>query len=139
MTVDGCVIARTGPGLLALVAVQPDDNESCADALLKKLTRYRIFSDIDGKMNQSLLDTAGDLCLVPQFTLAADTRRGLRPGFSTAATPADGQRLFDTIAGLAQQLPINVQCGRFGADMKVALINDGPATFWLQEPPPARS
>ena len=136
VTVDGSIIAKTGPGLLALVAVQPGDSETSAAALLKKMTRYRIFSDGDGKMNLSLLDIAGDLCLVPQFTLAADTRSGLRPGFSTAATPAEGQRLFDIIAGLAEQLPINVQRGQFGADMKVALINDGPATFWLQETPP---
>jgi len=84
-------------------------------------------------MNFSLLDTAGDLMLVPQFTLAADTRKGLRPGFSTAATPAEGARLFDILSAEAKKLPLHVGCGRFGADMQVALVNDGPVTFWLQE------
>ncbi len=133
--VDGQLIASIGPGILALVAVQPGDTETTAVDMLKKLTRYRIFSDSEGKMNLSLLDINGDLCLVPQFTLAADTRRGLRPGFSTAASPAEGQRLFDILADYAEELPVKVQRGQFGADMKVSLTNDGPATFWLQETP----
>ena len=136
VVVSGETIASTGAGILALVAVQPGDNENSAAALLKKLTHYRIFGDSDDKMNLSLLDTGGDLCLVPQFTLAADTRRGLRPGFSTAASPAEGQRLFDILLSLAVHLPLKVQSGQFGADMKVSLTNDGPATFWLQENPP---
>ncbi|MEM7259883.1 MAG: D-aminoacyl-tRNA deacylase [Pseudomonadota bacterium] len=133
VSVGGQSIASTGHGLLALVAMQPDDTDATAAALLRKVTRYRVFSDADGKMNLSLLDTSGDLCLVPQFTLAADTSRGLRPGFSTAATPAQGKRLFDVLVAQAQQLPIRVQSGEFGADMQVSLTNDGPATFWLQE------
>ena len=131
--VDHRIIASTGKGLLVLVAMQPDDDETTAAALLQKITRYRVFSDGDGKMNLSLLDIEGDLCLVPQFTLAADTSRGLRPGFSTAAPPSHGRQLFDVLTGLAEALPLRVQCGQFGADMQVSLTNDGPATFWLQE------
>ena len=133
MTVDDEEVASTGKGLLVLVAVQPGDDEKTASALLRKLTHYRVFSDDSGKMNLSLLDINGDLMLVPQFTLAADTGSGLRPGFSTAATPAEGQRLFGILLKEARTLPIAVGCGRFGADMQVALVNDGPATFWLQE------
>ena len=135
VTVQGEVIASGGTGLLVLLAVQPGDIEHTGSALLRKITRYRVFSDEDGKMNLSLLDTGGDLLLVPQFTLAADTRKGLRPGFSTAATPDEGARLFGILAAEAMKLPIHVGCGKFGADMKVALINDGPVTFWLQETP----
>lgn len=135
VTVGDECIAFTGRGLLALVAMQPGDDESTAQTLLRKISKYRVFSDADGKMNLSLLDIDGDLCLVPQFTLAADTSRGLRPGFSTAAHPSEGKRLFNVLTGMAQALPLRVQLGRFGADMKVALINDGPATFWLQELP----
>ena len=135
VTVQGEVIASGGTGLLVLLAVQPGDTEQTGSALLRKITRYRVFSDEDGKMNLSLLDTGGDLLLVPQFTLAADTRKGLRPGFSTAATPDEGARLFGILDAEAMKLPIHVGCGKFGADMKVALINDGPVTFWLQETP----
>lgn len=133
VTVNGEQIASTGAGLMVLLAVQPGDTEKTASVLLRKLTHYRIFSDSSGKMNQSLLDISGDLMLVPQFTLAADTSKGLRPGFSTAATPAEGERLFDILTAAAEALPVHVACGKFGADMQVALINDGPATFWLQE------
>lgn len=132
MTVDDKEIAAIGKGLLVLLAVQPGDDEKTASALLRKLTHYRVFSDDSGKMNLSLLDIKGDLMLVPQFTLAADTSKGMRPGFSTAATPAEGQRLFGILSKEARTLPIDVGCGQFGADMQVALINDGPATFWLQ-------
>lgn len=134
VTVDGELVASTGAGLMVLLAVQPGDSEKTASALLRKLTRYRIFSDSEGKMNQSLLDISGDLMLVPQFTLAADTSKGLRPGFSSAATPAEGERLFDILVAEAVELPVHIACGKFGADMQVALINDGPATFWLHEP-----
>lgn len=133
VAVNGVEIASINAGLLALVAVQPGDSGQTAAALLRKLTHYRVFSDDAGKMNLSLLDIKGDLMLVPQFTLAADTSRGLRPGFSTAATPAEGRRLFGILLEDARSLPIHVGCGEFGADMQVALINDGPATFWLQE------
>jgi len=129
-------IARIGRGLMVLVAVEPGDTETTAEALLQKISRYRVFSDVDGKMNLSLLDAGGELLLVPQFTLAADTRRGLRPGFSKAASPEDGARLFATLAGLADKLDCKVATGQFGADMQVALVNDGPVTFWLQEAPP---
>lgn len=133
VSVGGQHIASTGQGLLALIGVQPDDDVATAAALLRKLTCYRVFSDADGKMNLSLLDIGGDLCLVPQFTLAADTSRGLRPGFSTAASPGEGRRIFNELTVLARELPIQVATGQFGADMQVSLINDGPATFWLQE------
>ena len=135
VTVDGEVVATIGRGLLALVAVQPGDTQQTGSALLRKMTKYRVFSDENDKMNLSLLDTSSDLMLVPQFTLAADTRKGLRPGFSTAATPDEGARLFGILATEAESLPVHVGFGRFGADMQVALINDGPVTFWLQENP----
>ncbi len=131
--VDGIRIASIAKGLLVLVAVEPDDDESTVNTLLERFIRYRVFSDLQGRMNLSLLDISAELLLVPQFTLAADTRKGLRPGFSTAATPAEGQRLFDIMVSQATQLPVHVAAGRFGADMQVALVNDGPATFWLQE------
>ncbi len=131
--VDGEQIASIGPGLMVLVAVEPEDTEQTAAALLRKISLYRVFSDSEGKMNLGLLDAGGDLLLVPQFTLAADTGRGLRPSFSKAASPVDGARLFDTLVSLAENLACTVACGRFGADMQVELINDGPVTFWLQE------
>lgn len=130
--VDGQKIAEIGPGLMVLVGVEPTDTEQTAAALLQKITRYRVFSDANGKMNLSLLDAGGELLLVPQFTLAADTSRGLRPGFSKAASPKDGARLFATLKGLAEQLDCKVATGQFGADMQVALVNNGPVTFWLQ-------
>ena len=132
VAVDGQEIAEIGAGLMVLVGVEPTDTEQTAAALLQKITRYRVFSDADGKMNLSLLDAGGDLLLVPQFTLAADTSRGLRPGFSKAASPEDGARLFATLKSLAEELDCKVATGQFGADMQVALVNDGPVTFWLQ-------
>jgi len=133
-------IARISHGLLALVAVEPGDTEKTAEALLQKISRYRVFSDANGKMNLSLLDIKGELLLVPQFTLAADTRRGLRPSFSKAASPEDGarlfaKRLFAKLRNMADALDCQVAAGQFGADMQVALVNDGPVTFWLQENP----
>ena len=101
--------------------------------MVRKVSRYRIFSDQQGKMNLSLLDTAGELLLVPQFTLAADTSRGLRPSFTSAADPAEGARLFDIVVKLAGELDCVVATGQFGADMQVSLINDGPVTFVLHE------
>ena len=136
VTVDGTQIASIEAGLMVLVAVESGDTEATAKKLLDKITRYRVFSDAQGKMNLSLLDTGGELLLVPQFTLAADTRRGLRPGFSKGASAIDGSRLFDTLVSLAGNLDCRLQTGRFGADMQVSLVNDGPVTFWLQEPPP---
>ncbi len=131
--VEGEEIASIGPGLLVLLAVEPEDTEKTAAALLRKISLYRVFSDAEGKMNLGLLDAGGDLLLVPQFTLAADTGRGLRPSFSKAASPADGARLFDTLVSLAEKLDCHVATGQFGADMQVELVNDGPVTFWLQE------
>jgi len=128
-------IARIGPGLLALVGFEPTDTEATIARMLSKITRYRVFPDDAGKMNIGLLDAGGSLLLVPQFTLAADTRRGLRPSFSGGAAPTEGARLFDTMLSQAQELDCSVGSGQFGADMQVHLVNDGPVTFWLQDTP----
>ena len=114
-----------------LIGVEPQDSEASADKLLHKLLNYRVFGDSDGKMNLSLSDVAGGLLLVSQFTLAADTRSGLRPSFSTAAPPAQGLALFERLVELAREQHPQVATGRFGADMQVHLINDGPVTFLL--------
>ena len=134
VSVAGERIGVIGPGLLALIGVRPADDEQTAQRLLERLLAYRVFGDTEGRMNLSLTDTAGGLLLVPQFTLAADTRKGNRPGFSTAAPPAQAERLFDHLCALARQAHPKVATGQFGADMKVALVNDGPVTFWLQTP-----
>lgn len=125
-------IAEISTGILALIGVQQGDEKGNADKLLHKLLNYRIFEDDQQKMNLSLVDIGGGLLLVPQFTLAADTSKGLRPGFSTAATPSDGKRLFEYFVHQSQQQYKFVMTGIFGADMKVSLVNDGPATFWLE-------
>ena len=125
-------IARIGPGLLVLVGVQKGDDPVRCDRLLDRLLGYRVFDDPAGKMNLSLLETGGGLLLVPQFTLAADTRKGRRPGFSTAAAPEDGARLFGHMLEQAGQRVAYLQSGMFGADMQVSLVNDGPVTFWLE-------
>ena len=130
--VDGEVVGAVGQGLMVLVAVEPHDTPDHADKLLHRLLNYRVFSDPAGKMNLSLKDIEGGLMLVSQFTLAADTRSGLRPGFSTAAPPALGAELFDYLLAQARKAHFNVSSGRFGADMKVHLVNDGPVTFLLQ-------
>ena len=119
-------------GLLALVAVQPHDREDAPERLLERLLNYRVFADDQGRMNRSLRQTGGGLLLVPQFTLAADTRSGLRPSFSTAAAPDLGRARFDTLVALAAVQHHPVACGRFGAEMAVHLVNDGPVTFWLE-------
>lgn len=125
-------IGRIGPGLLALIGIEREDDETACARLLEKVTHYRVFEDEQGRMNRSLLDQGGELLLVSQFTLAADTRKGTRPGFSKAAAPERAKPLFDHLVSLAQStLPI-VQTGRFGADMQVSLVNDGPVTFWLE-------
>ena len=129
--VDGATVARIGPGLLALVAVQPDDGETQAQRLCERLLGYRVFADTNGKMNRSLADTGGGLLLVPQFTLAADTASGMRPSF-TAATPDAGRRWFERLVEIAKNRHSTVEIGRFGAHMQVGLINDGPVTFWLE-------
>ncbi|UVW29419.1 D-aminoacyl-tRNA deacylase [Massilia sp. H6] len=133
--VDGAVVGAIGAGLMVLLCAEKGDTEREADALLAKLLGYRVFPDEAGKMNRSITDTAGGLLLVPQFTLAADTRSGTRPSFSPAAAPEDGRRLFDHIVRTARQRHGIVETGQFGADMKVGLVNDGPVTFWLQVDP----
>ncbi|MBA1188400.1 D-tyrosyl-tRNA(Tyr) deacylase [Pseudomonas entomophila] len=130
--VAGEVVGAIDQGLLALVAVEPDDTREHADKLLHKLLNYRVFSDAQGKMNLSLKDCAGGLLLVSQFTLAADTRSGMRPSFSSAAPPALGAELFDYLLAQARAAHDPVGSGRFGADMQVHLVNDGPVTFLLQ-------
>lgn len=133
--VDGEVVGAIQAGLMVLVCAEKGDTEREADALLNKLLGYRVFSDEAGKMNRSLTDTGGGLLLVPQFTLAADTRSGTRPSFSPAAAPEDGRRLFDHVVRQARERHGIVETGKFGADMKVGLVNDGPVTFWLQVDP----
>ena len=133
--VDGETVGAIGPGLMVLVCAEKGDTEREADALLAKLLGYRVFSDEAGKMNRSVTDTSGGLLLVPQFTLAADTRSGTRPSFSPAAAPEDGRRLFEHVVRQARARHGIVETGRFGADMKVSLTNDGPVTFWLQVDP----
>ncbi|NWA28810.1 D-tyrosyl-tRNA(Tyr) deacylase [Pseudomonas gingeri] len=130
--VAGDVVGAIDQGLLVLLAVEPGDTQAHADKLLKKLLNYRVFSDPQGKMNLSLADVGGGLLLVSQFTLAADTQSGLRPSFSTAAPPALAEALFDYVVAQAQRLHGQVATGRFGADMQVHLVNDGPVTFLLQ-------
>ena len=132
--VEGREIARIGPGLLVLVAVERDDTAAEGERLLDRLLNYRVFADAEGRMNLSVTDTGGGLLLVPQFTLAADTKKGLRPGFSTAAPPEQGRRLFEELLALARQRFPGVQAGQFGAHMQVSLVNDGPVTFWIQAP-----
>ena len=139
VAVAGERIGAIGPGLLALVAVRPADDEPAADRLLARLLGYRVFGDAEGRMNLSLADTGGGLLLVPQFTLAADTRKGTRPGFSTAAPPEQARRLFDFLCQRARAAHPDVATGRFGADMQVSLVNDGPVTFWLQTPESAEN
>ena len=130
--VAGEIVGSIDQGLMVLVAVEPGDTEANAAKLLHKLLNYRVFSDADGKMNLSLADIGGGLLLVSQFTLAADTKSGLRPSFSTAAPPTLGAALFEHLLLQAQQLHGKVASGRFGADMQVHLVNDGPVTFLLQ-------
>ncbi len=133
--VDGARIGAIGSGLLVLLCAEKGDTEKEADLLLDKLLGYRVFGDAAGKMNLSVLNVAGGLLLVPQFTLAADTNSGTRPSFTPAAAPADGLRLFDYFVQQAKLRHLDVQTGQFGADMQVSLTNDGPVTFWLQVTP----
>jgi D-tyrosyl-tRNA(Tyr) deacylase len=133
VTVAGATIGAIGPGLLVLVGVQAGDTAAQGERLLERLVTYRVFADDTGRMNRSLEETGGSLLLVPQFTLAADTHKGTRPGFSPAAAPEQGRERFAALVALAQaRLPGRVATGQFGADMQVALVNDGPVTFWLE-------
>ncbi|MGB5473104.1 MAG: D-aminoacyl-tRNA deacylase [Gammaproteobacteria bacterium] len=137
VTIDGTTIAAVERGLLVLVGVQQGDSESEARRLLERLLGYRVFPDAAGRMNLNLGQAGGGLLLVPQFTLAADTRNGMRPGFSPAADAQQGQQLFGFLVELARQRHNPVGSGQFGADMQVALVNDGPVTFWLEVEPSA--
>jgi D-aminoacyl-tRNA deacylase len=131
VTVDGAVVGAIGPGLLLLVCAEPADTEIQAARLVDKLLKLRIFSDAAGKMNRSLVDVAGGLLVVSQFTLAADVRGGNRPSFSGAAGPEQGRALYEAVLRLARDRHPDVQAGVFGADMQVALVNDGPVTIPL--------
>lgn len=130
--VDGAVVGEIGAGLLILVCAMDGDAEANADTLAAKVAKLRIFKDEADKMNRSLLDTGGAALVVSQFTLAADTRSGNRPGFSTAARPDEGERLYEYFADQLRAQGIEVAQGRFGADMKVSLVNDGPVTIWME-------
>ena len=132
VSVAGETIGAIGPGLLVLVGVEKGDDEKRAERLVERLLGYRVFPDESGRMNLSLRDVGGGLLLVPQFTLAADTRKGTRASFTSAAPPDEGRRLFDHLVARARQAHQPVATGRFGADMQVALVNDGPVTFWLE-------
>ncbi len=132
VVVGGEITGAIGPGILALVGVEKDDGEPQARRLCERVLGYRIFPDAGGRMNRSLAEMAGGLLLVPQFTLAADTHKGARPSFSSAAPPAEGEKWFDFFVGIARASHPRVETGRFGADMKVHLVNDGPVTFWLK-------
>ncbi len=134
VAVDGREIAKIGAGLLVLVAIERGDDEAMVERLLDRLLNYRVFADAEGRMNRSLTDTGGELLLVPQFTLAADTTGGLRPGFSRAAPPAEAERLFGHMAKRAEKRLPGAKTGRFGAHMQVSLVNDGPVTFWIRVP-----
>ena len=133
--VAGEIIAEIQAGLLVLVGVQRGDSEAQARRLLERILAFRVFPDKSGRMNLDLRQAQGSLLLVPQFTLAADTRSGNRPGFSAAAEPQRGAELFEQLLRLAREQPLAVASGHFGADMQVSLVNDGPVTFWLEVPP----
>lgn len=131
VAVEGAVLGEIGPGLLILVCAMQGDTEAEADRLAAKIAKLRIFRDEEGRMNRSVTDVGGAALVVSQFTLAADTSRGNRPGFSTAAAPSEGERLYGHFAGRMQAEGVPVATGRFGADMAVSLVNDGPVTIWL--------
>jgi len=132
VVVEGSSVGQIGRGLLVLVGVEKHDDKTTAKRLLDRLLGYRVFPDTEGKMNLSLTDIGGELLLVPQFTLAADTHKGTRPSFSSAASPKLGASLFEYLVAAARETHPKVATGVFGADMKVSLVNDGPVTFWLQ-------
>jgi D-tyrosyl-tRNA(Tyr) deacylase len=134
VTVGSVSVGSIERGILAFVGVRRGDTETAAERLLDRIAGYRIFPDDEGRMNLSLRDVSGELMLVPQFTLAADTRSGMRAGFSTAAAPDEGRRLFDYLVNTARASLPRVAAGEFGAHMQVSLVNDGPVTFWLEAP-----
>ncbi|WP_018141098.1 D-aminoacyl-tRNA deacylase [Thioalkalivibrio sp. ALJ7] len=132
VAIEGEDVGAIGEGLLALVAVEPNDREASVERMLDRLLGYRVFADETGRMNRCLGETGGGLLLVPQFTLAADTRKGMRPSFSGSASPEHGAALFERLVERAIERHHPVASGRFGADMQVSLTNDGPVTFWLE-------
>jgi len=134
VTVNNQVIGMIDAGIMALVAVEKEDTQKDVERLLERIINYRIFADDNDRMNLSLRDINGGLLLVPQFTLAADTRKGNRPSFISAASPEKGRQLFGYLQHLATSIYPNVQFGQFGADMRVSLINNGPVTFTLRTP-----
>lgn len=131
VTVDGAVIGEIGAGVMILICAMQGDTEAQADKLAAKIAKMRIFRDDQGRMNRSLLDVDGAALVVSQFTLSADTSRGNRPGFSAAAPPDEGERLYEYFAAQVAAQGVKVATGRFGADMAVALVNDGPVTIWM--------
>ena len=134
VTVDAQIVGKIGGGVLALIGVQRGDDDAAAARLLERVLTYRIFEDEAGRMNRSLADIDGGLLLVPQFTLAADTRKGTRAGFSGAEQPERAKALFEALVSMARARHAQVATGTFGAHMQVALVNDGPVTFWLESP-----
>ena len=130
--VDGDIIGQIGQGLMVLVGIEKEDTQKDMDRLLERLLGYRVFEDDQGRMNLSVRDIDGGLLLVPQFTLAADTNKGMRPSFTSAAPPEEARTKFERFVGQAREVYSKVESGSFGADMKVGLVNDGPVTFWLQ-------
>jgi D-tyrosyl-tRNA(Tyr) deacylase len=132
--IGGRIAGTIDRGILALIGVKRGDDEDAVDRLPERILGYRIFPDAEGRMNLSLRDIAGGLLLVSQFTLAADTKKGTRAGFSTAAAPDEARRLFELLVARARALHAPVATGEFGADMQVSLTNDGPVTFWLETP-----
>ena len=135
----GETIGSIGKGILALIGIEKSDSDLEALRLAERVVGYRIFPDAAGKMNLSLRDISGALLAVPQFTLVADTNSGTRPSFSSGALPSDGEKFFNAFVSHAKKMHENVQTGRFGAEMKVSLVNDGPVTFWLRVPPKSAS
>ena len=132
VTVEGETVGKIGPGLLVLLGVEQDDNEQKAQRLCERVLGYRIFGDEDDKMNLNIQQAGGSLLVVSQFTLVADTQKGMRPSFSRGAVPQEADRLYRYFVGQCQERGIETQTGEFAADMQVALVNDGPVTFWLQ-------
>ena len=135
VAIEGRSVARIGRGLLVLIGVERDDTEAQAERLVERILAYRVFPDDEQRMNLSLRDIGGELLLVPQFTLAANTRKGTRASFTTAASPERGAQLYARLGELARHNLPGTQSGVFGADMQVQLVNDGPVTFWLHAPP----
>ena len=133
VTIDKVVVARIKQGTLVFVAIQKHDDNKTVQRMSERILAYRIFADDSGKMNKSVMDIKGELLVVPQFTLAADTNKGLRPNFSQAALPKHGETMFDYLLNNLNSIYAKVKSGKFATDMKVQLINDGPVTFWLQQ------